>query len=172
MPQSHNDGSNLHTYIAALRRYAKALTEDPAEADDLVQECLTRAIARVSFWGQIRNVRAYLFSILHNVHVDRVAQKRKFGNVVSLEEVSVSLATPHAQHANLELRDLERALALLPEEQRRVILLVGLEGMTYREAADVLHIPHGTLMSRLFRGRETLRRLMAGETVRNLRRVK
>lgn len=162
----------LQDYIASLRRYARALTDDPSEADDLVQECLTRAIARVKLWDEIRNVRAYLFTILHNVHVDRVARRKRQGNVVPLEDVAFKMSYPQQQHANLELRDLERSLALLPDEQRQVILLVGLEGMSYREAADVLHIPQGTLMSRLFRGRESLRRLMSGEEVRSLRRVK
>ena len=172
MLDSQIDGVALQGYIAALRRYANALSDDPSEADDLVQECLTRAIARISFWGEIRNVRAYLFSILHNVHVDRLAKRRRQGTPVPLEDVEYRLSTPQHQQAALEIRDLSRALEKLPEEQRQVILLVGLEGMSYREAAEVLHIPHGTLMSRLFRGREALRRLMAGETMQKLRRVK
>lgn len=169
---SQNDTAVLLGCVAALRRYANALSADPSEADDLVQECLTRAIARVSVWGEIRNVRAYLFSILHNVHIDCLAQRRRQGVAVPIEDVEHRLSSPQQQHTSLEMRDLERALTKLPEEQRQAVLLVGLEGMSYREAADVLQIPHGTLMSRLFRGREALRRLMAGETMQNLRRVK
>ncbi len=142
------------------------------EADDLVQECLTRALARTKAWSEIRNTRAYLFTILHNVHVDRVIRNQRRGAVVPLDVVENKLSSRANQEDSLRIRDLERALRVLPEDYRQVVLLVGLEGMSYREAATTLGIPVGTVMSRLSRGRETLRQLMANEAHSNLRMVK
>ena len=166
------DGA-LVEHVAALRRYARALLGSTAEADDLVQECLTRALARAHLWRPVRNMRAYLFAILHNTFADRVGQRRRSVDVVPLDGgAAAHVASPPAQYGRLELRDLASALARLPEEQRQVILLVGLEGMSYQEVATVLDVPIGTVMSRLSRAREALRRLMAGKNPANLRRVK
>ena len=162
----------LTLYVAALRRYALALVGNREEADDLVQECLTRAIARTKAWSQIRNVRAYLFTILHNAHVDRVGRGRRNAAVVPLDVVENKLVSLPRQEDGLQIRDLERALRVLPEDYRQVVLLVGLEGMTYRETAETLGIPVGTVMSRLSRGRETLRQLLASEPRSNIRMVR
>ena len=162
----------LTLHVAALRRYAYALERDREEADDLVQDCLARAIARTKAWSEIRNVRAYLFTILHNLHVDRVSRGRNAGHSVPLEAVEHKLMSRPAQEESLRLRDLERALRVLPEDYRKAVLLVGLEGMSYQEAATTLGIPIGTVMSRLSRGRETLRQLMATEARAKLRMVK
>lgn len=165
-------GPALSAHVESLRRYAYALAGNREEADDLVQECLTRAIARQRPWSQVQNTRAYLFSILHNVHVDRLSGRARSGQTVELGLVENLLSSPGYQDGALRMRDLERALRLLPEEHRRVVLLVGLEGMSYREVADTLDIPIGTVMSRLSRGREQLRRLMSAEPQRTLRMVK
>jgi RNA polymerase sigma-70 factor (ECF subfamily) len=162
----------LTLHVAALRRYAYALERDREEADDLVQDCLARAIARTKAWSEIRNVRAYLFTILHNLHVDRVSRGRNAGISVPLEAVEHKLMSHPSQEETLRLRDLERALRVLPEDYRKAVLLVGLEGMSYQEAATTLGIPIGTVMSRLSRGRETLRQLMATEARAKLRMVK
>ena len=168
-----DDDGALVEHVGALRRYARALLGNTtAEADDLVQECLARVLARTRPWRPVKNLRAYLFTVLHNVHVDRVGQRRRSAEVVSLDGAALHQADPPAQYGRLELRDLSFALAKLPEEQRQVVLLVGLEGMSYQEVADVLGIPIGTVMSRLSRGREALRQLMAAKTSPNLRRVK
>ncbi|MEM9684508.1 MAG: sigma-70 family RNA polymerase sigma factor [Pseudomonadota bacterium] len=169
MPET---GPTLMLHVAALRRYAYALERNREEADDLVQECLTRAIARTRAWSEVRNVRAYLFTILHNLHVDRIARKRTAGTSVPLEAVEHKLSSRPPQEDSMRLRDLERALRVLPEDYRKVVLLVGLEGMSYREAATTLGVPIGTVMSRLSRGRETLRQLMAKEVRTKLRVVK
>jgi len=159
-------------HVAALRRYAYALERNREEADDLVQECLTRAIARTKAWHEIRNVRAYLFTILHNLYVDRVSRGRAAGTAVPLESVEHKLMTRPAQEESLRIRDLERALRVLPDDYRKAVLLVGLEGMSYQEAATTLGVPIGTVMSRLSRGREALRQLMATDAHAKLRMVK
>jgi RNA polymerase sigma-70 factor, ECF subfamily len=165
-------GPMLTLHVAALRRYAYALERNREEADDLVQECLARAIARTSAWSEVRNVRAYLFTILHNLHVDRVARGRNAGTQVPLESVEHKLMSRPQQEESLRIRDLERALRILPDDYRKAVLLVGLEGMSYQEAATTLGVPIGTIMSRLSRGREALRQLMANEAQTKLRLVK
>jgi len=150
----------LEVEIPRLRRYARALTRDVTRADDLVQSCLTRAIAKQHLWQPGTDLRAWLFTILHNQHVNDVRRSVHEGIHVAVEEISpVMIVHPNA-HAVLQLRDLEAAIAKLPQEQRQVILLVGLEGMRYEEVALILGIPVGTVRSRLSRGREQLRRLM------------
>ena len=150
----------LQNEIPRLRRYARALTRDPARADDLVQSCLVRAIAKEHLWEPGTDLRAWLFTILHNQNVNEIRRSVREGVVVAVEDVAPVLTVAPRAGVSLQLRDLERAIRLLPEEQRQVILLVGLEGMRYEEVAAVLDIPIGTVRSRLSRGREMLRRLM------------
>lgn len=150
----------LGSEIPRLRRYARALTRDSSRADDLVQSCLVRAIAKKHLWQPGTDLRAWLFTILHNQHVNDVRRSVREGVRVPVEEVAPILIVPPSAAASLQLRDLERAVATLPEEQRQVILLVGLEGISYEKVAAILGIPIGTVRSRLSRGRETLRRRM------------
>lgn len=146
--------------IPRLRRYARALTRDINAADDLVQDCLTRALSKVHLWQKGTDLRAWLFTILHNQYVNHVRRAVREGAAVGLSDSEPMLTTAPNQGKRLELRDLERAIAKLPEEQRSVLLLVGLEGMRYEEVAAVLDVPVGTIRSRLSRGREMLRQLM------------
>lgn len=150
----------LEMEIPRLRRYARALTRDASRADDLVQSCLVRAIAKNHLWQPETDLRAWLFTILHNQHVNDVRRSVREGVCVPMEDVGPILTIPPNATALLQLRDLERAIATLPEEQRQVILLVGLEGMSYGNVAVILQVPVGTVRSRLSRGRETLRRRM------------
>jgi RNA polymerase sigma-70 factor, ECF subfamily len=150
----------LEEQIPKLRRYARALTRDATHADDLVQSCLTRALAKSHLWQPGTDLRAWLFTVLHNQHVNQVRRALREGTSVPVEDAMPLLTTPASQDASLQLRDLDRALAHLAEEQRQVLLLVGLEGMQYEEAAMVLQVPVGTIRSRLSRGRAELRRLM------------
>jgi len=150
----------LQNEIPRLRRYARALSRDAARADDLVQSCLVRAIAKEHLWEPGTDLRAWLFTILHNQNVSEIRRSVREGVLVAVEDVAPVLTVAPRAGASLQLRDLERAIRLLPEEQRQVILLVGLEGMRYEEVAAVLDIPIGTVRSRLSRGREMLRRLM------------
>src|SRR2546421_7377259 len=152
----------LEAEIPRLRRYARALTRDLSRADDLVQSCLTRAVAKQHLWQYGTNLRAWLFTILHNQHVNDVRRGTREGNNVELDQAPPMTVLSNAMPA-LELRDLERAIAKLSPEQRQVILLVGLEGLAYEEVAAVLKVPVGTVRSRLSRGRDELRRLMGVE---------
>ncbi len=152
--------------IPSLRRYARALVRDIVLADDLVQDCLERAI---SHWSQRRpdgDVRSWLFSILHNLAVNQSRQAARRGHHDSLDSAGDAvLARPPTQETPLLQRDIIKALASLPEEQRSVLLLVSVEDLSYAEAAAVLDIPLGTVMSRLARAREKLREAMNGDNV-------
>ncbi len=156
---------SIEAEIPRLRRYARALCRDAAAADDLVQECLARALTKLHLWRKDTNLRGWLFTILHNQHVNLVRRAIRRGITVELSDSESALARAPAQDSRLELRDLDRALARLPENQRAVVLLVGLEDMRYDDVGAVLGIPVGTVRSRLSRGRNALRQLMeAGPT--------
>jgi RNA polymerase sigma factor (sigma-70 family) len=163
--------------IPALRRYAGGLTRNPAEADDLVQDCLERAVSR---WGQRRedgDVRTWLFAILHNLFVSRARQTTRRGPHMPIEEAcDTALVSPPSQEHRLRHNELVNAVAALPPDQKSVLLLVTVEDMSYADVAKVLAIPLGTVMSRLSRARERLRRDLSGEgagrTQTILRRVK
>jgi RNA polymerase sigma-70 factor, ECF subfamily len=150
----------IEAEIPRLRRYARALTRDICAADDLVQDCLTRALGKLHLWQDGTDLRAWLFTILHNQYVNYVRRSVREGASVGLNDNEPLLTRAPQQGHRLELRDLERAIAKLPEEQRSAILLVGLEGMRYEEVATVLGVPVGTIRSRLSRGREALRKLV------------
>ena len=150
----------IEAEIPRLRRYARALTRDVTLADDLVQDCLARAIGKLHLWQTGTDLRAWLFTILHNQFVNHVRRAVREGATVGLTDSEPLLTRAPPQGYRLELRDLERALAKLPEEQRSAILLVGLEGMRYEEVATILNVPVGTIRSRLSRGREALRKLL------------
>ena len=152
----------LEMEIPRLRRYARTLTPDRSRADDLVQNCLIRAIAKQHLWQYGTNLRAWLFTLLHNQHVNDVRRSVREGKSVALEEAP-QLTVQSNAIATLQLRDLEIAIGKLLQEQRQVILLIGLEGMSYDEAAAILGVPIGTVRSRLSRGRDQLRRLMGME---------
>ncbi|MDF0487873.1 RNA polymerase sigma factor [Sphingomonas sp. H39-1-10] len=158
--------SLVQPLIPALRRYARALLRDREDADDLVQDVLERAIAR---WAQRReaaSVRAWLFTILHNLALDRLRQGKRRGTAEPIDTLPEGrLATPARQDAAIARDDILALVAALPEEQRTVMLLVGVEELSYAEAALILDVPMGTVMSRLSRARERLRRMLAGESV-------
>ncbi len=147
-------------YIPRLRRYARALAGDQYAADDLVQDTLERAINKRHLWRPGSDLRAWLFAIMHNVFVNQLRSRQSHPEV-ALDDDALPAVLP-AESAGLEIRDLQTALAVLPVEQREIVLLVGLEQLTYAEVSEALGIPIGTVMSRLFRGRERLRALMTG----------
>jgi len=167
------DGS-LHSEIEALiprlTRYARALTRDGVDADDLVQESLGRALGKIHKWEEGTDLRAWLFTILHNQYVSRVRREARERAGIELQKRSPRLTPVQQQITRLELRDLRLAIAKLSEEQRSVILFVGLEGMRYDQAAAVLNLPVGTVRSRVARGRETLRILTGQFASRHSRR--
>ena len=153
--------SQIDALIPRLRRYARAMVHDPVAADDLVQDCLVRALGKIHLWEKGTDLRAWLFTILHNQHISLARQAARQRDIIELQNCKPGLSPSPGQMVRLELRDLERAIARLPEEQRVVILLVGLEGMRYDEVASVVNLPVGTVRSRVSRGRETLR-MMTG----------
>jgi RNA polymerase sigma-70 factor, ECF subfamily len=156
----HNLHRRIEALIPRLTRYARVLTRDVVAADDLVQDCLARALGKIHLWEQGSDLRAWLFTILHHQHVSlarRDARQRAGTEWQKWQKRHPAATLSPNQIARLELRDLQRALAKLPEEQRSVILLVGLEGLRYEEAASLVNLPVGTVRSRVARGRETLR---------------
>ena len=152
------DYEQVLPYIPNLRRYARALVGDRDAADDLVQDTLERAVRKFHLWRP-GDLRAWLFSVMHNVFVNQLKARR----ISPSEEIDENLAGNADAAAVTDLRDLERGLAKLPAEQREVLLMVGLEDMSYAEVSRALGVPMGTVMSRLSRGRERLRRAMEGE---------
>ena len=162
----------MEEQIPRLRRYARALTGDRSSADDLVQDTLERALSRFHLWRQGSDLRAWLFTIMHNVFVNQARTRLRHQHEAL--EPNGAVESMRAREPDwLELRDLDSALAQLPHEQRTVLLLVGLEQFTYEEAARVLQVPIGTVMSRLSRGRERLRAVLAaGGKVSPLKVVK
>jgi RNA polymerase sigma-70 factor (ECF subfamily) len=163
---------SLVAHIPPLRRYARALTGDYTAAEDLVQDTLERAWRRFPLWRRGSDLRAWLFTIMHNVYVNQLRADQSRQNLAADgAEVKSPVAPPRDDQ--LDLRDLNRALRTLPAEQREVILLIGLEQMSYDEAAKILAVPIGTVMSRLSRGRDQLRMLMnRGTTTAQLKVVK
>lgn len=146
--------------VPALRRYARALTHDPDRADDLVQDSLERAIRKRGLWRPSGSVRSWMFRILLNVYRNDIRRLRRSLAPLSLEALPGSdPAGPDVQPGRLALAETARAMQALPDEQREALLLVAVEEMSYAEAAAVLSIPVGTLMSRLARARATLRDL-------------
>jgi RNA polymerase sigma-70 factor (ECF subfamily) len=154
------EAERLVDLIPRLRRYARALVGDRASADDLVQDTLERAWAKLHLYRRGTDLRAWLFTVMHNVHVNKVRSTRVTD---TLDDDMPELALRPAQGDALVVRDLDRAMALLPSEQRAVLLLVTLEDMSYDEVARSLGIPIGTVMSRLSRARDKLRALMLGQ---------
>ena len=149
--------------IPRLRRYARALVGERGGADDLVQDTLERGWSRLSSWRRDSDMRAWLFSIMHNLRVDQV--RRPALVTQPLDEETLVMPMRATQTDGLAIRDLESALRHLSSEQREILLLVGLEEMTYDEVATTLNIPIGTVMSRLSRAREKLRALTDGRPV-------
>ncbi len=156
-------GRLVEAEIPGLRRYARALTRDLTRADDLVQSCLMRAFAKQHLWQPGTHLRGWLFTLLHNEHVNEVRRSVREGQTVAIEDAAPVLTIKSNAIDALQLRDLERALGKLAPEQREVILLIGLEGMCYEAVASILDIPIGTVRSRLSRGRDQLRFLMGME---------
>jgi RNA polymerase sigma-70 factor, ECF subfamily len=156
----------LEAAIPKMRRYARSLTRDPVKADDLVQETVCRAMAKQHLYQPDTNLRAWLFTLMHNQYVNDVRRGARETNAINIEDIASQLVATTDPTASRQLTELDRALGELAIEQRQVILLVGLEGMRYDEVAMILDVPIGTVRSRLSRGREQLRRLLDVEEER------
>ncbi len=158
----------LAALIPSLRRLARALTRDGEAADDLVQETLVKAIAHERLWYG-GSLKAWVVTILLNAHRSHLRRLRRAAPLDPLDEASLQAAGSASDGA--ELRAVERGLALLPPEQREVLLLVALEGLSYRETAEAVGVPIGTVMSRLSRARAALRAYLDGDSVIPFRRT-
>ena len=154
-------------YIPNLRRYARALVGDRDGADDLVQDTLERAVRKFHLWRP-GDLRAWLFSIMHNVFVNQL-KSRKIGLDFEIDEETLAARIPTV--TGTDVLDLQRALQGLAAEQREVVLLIALEDMSYADVSRALGIPIGTVMSRLSRGREKLRKIMDGQDTHALKVV-
>ena len=157
----------IEPQIPRLRRYARALTRNRDRADDLVQDTLGRALVKEQFWQPGTNLRAWLFTIMHNQNVNNVRRDIRESAGLDIEQMSATLTATTDPTATRKMFELERALAQLPLEQQQVILLMGLEGMSYEDTAGILTIPVGTVRSRLSRGRNALRKLLNMEERRS-----
>ncbi|HWU98665.1 MAG TPA: RNA polymerase sigma factor [Oxalicibacterium sp.] len=155
-----DDREHLIACIPRLRRYARALVGDRTRADDLVQDTMERGWKKLASWQRGSDMRAWLFGIMHNLHVDQVRRPSIQTEVLDEDSLHPSVRESHV--GNLEMRDLESALHALPAEQREILLLVALEEMSYDEVAATLGLPIGTVMSRLSRARQKMRALMEG----------
>ncbi|HSJ98637.1 MAG TPA: RNA polymerase sigma factor [Myxococcota bacterium] len=155
------DHDPIVAFIPNLRRYARALVGERDGADDLVQDTLERAVRKFHLWRP-GDLRAWLFAIMHNVFVNHLRSRRIAPDV----EIDDSFPASVPGATGDDIRDLQRALAALAPEQREVLLLVALEDMSYAEVSRALGIPMGTVMSRLSRGRERLRRALGAEPAR------
>jgi RNA polymerase sigma-70 factor (ECF subfamily) len=164
-------GPLIEPHIPALRRYAFALLRDRDRADDLVQDTLERALSRWLLRRPDGDLRAWLFTILRNLHVSSWRRDRRRGAVLALDEAAMP-AVAARQDAALEIHDVLAALDQLPEEQKSLLLLVGVEDFSYDDAARILGMPIGTVMSRLSRARQRLRAIVETGKVALLRRVK
>lgn len=159
-----NDRQAIANEIPRLRRYARALMKDRARADDLVQDCVERALSRLHLYTSGTNLRAWLFTIMHGLYVNAIRREGRAADRTPLGPEAERRHTAAPEQGNgLMVRDLSEALDRLTPEQRETILLVALEGLTYGEAAEATGVPIGTVMSRLARGRARLRVLMDGE---------
>lgn len=167
---AEDDVALLEAQIPALRRYAFALVRDHDGADDLVQDCLERALSRWYLRRPGGDLRAWLFTILRNLYINSHRRRQRRSPGASMRE-ALALAAPDHE-AGLEARDVLSALDQLPEEQKSLLLLIGVEDLSYADAARMLGVPVGTVMSRLSRARQRLRAVMETGRAPLLRRVK
>ncbi|MEQ1770563.1 MAG: sigma-70 family RNA polymerase sigma factor [Devosia sp.] len=158
--------------VPALRRYARALTRNADRADDLVQDCIERAIRKQALWQPTGSLQSWLFRMLLNIYRNDLRQMRRRSDQVPLAMMTVEPAVAPAQPGRIALAEMARAIDTLPTDQREALLLVVLEGQSYSEAADILSIPIGTLMSRLGRARAALRAMTGAGDEPRLRTVK
>lgn len=158
---------DLAQYMPALRRYARALAGNAADADDLFQDCLERALLHEHSWrGQ--NLKAWLFTLMTNRHRNLLRSQRAAPRTSPLETAD-PIAEQRPEPDPHEHDRLVKALNLISEDGRAVLLLVALEGYTYAEVAGILEVPIGTVMSRLSRARHNLSEILRGDNILPLR---
>jgi len=154
---------SLEACLPDLWRYAYSLSFDKAQADDLVQDCAERALRKRQLWDPSRPLKPWLMTILLNIHRN-TRRRSTFLRLVPVDDAPATTA-PATTEARMELADTARAIQMLPPEQRDALLLVVIGGLSYKEAAETLDIPTGTLMSRIGRARRNLRHMTAAEPI-------
>jgi len=154
--------AEIEEYLPHLRRYAMALAHNPVAADDLVQESVTRALSKSRLFTEGTNLRAWLFTVMHNVHISNARRNKQIGAPIDPDIAAATLATRPCQEDPLILKALEKAMQIIPDTQRVAVILAGVEGMSYDEISDHLNVPVGTIKSRVSRGREALRKALHG----------
>jgi RNA polymerase sigma-70 factor (ECF subfamily) len=159
-PETVHD--DIVALIPRLRRFARTLTRDPHDADDVVQIALERALSRLDQWHRDARLDSWLFKIVRNAWIDEVRSRGRRDRVFAGEEAGEHVGVD-AMAGQTDLLSVQSAMAMLPEEQRTTVSLVLVEGLSYQEAADVLGIPVGTLTSRLARARDALQILLDPE---------
>lgn len=159
--------SDIERELPKMRAYARALARDPVAADDLVQDALLRAYERAATYRAEHALRSWLLAILHNLFIDskrrEINELRRNARIGQLQE---GLVAPAEQEHVVHLREIEYRFQALPEEHRAVLSLIGVQGLSYQEAATTLGVPVGTVMSRLHRARAALREPRAADAAR------
>jgi RNA polymerase sigma-70 factor (ECF subfamily) len=158
-------GDELTVHLPNLRRYARVLIRNRDLADDLVQDTLERTLRYAASFESDTDLRAWLFTIMHSQYANSFRRRSAHAIHIPIDDESLAyeaLTISHSSSSRLELRDMDCALQSLPQEQRDVVVMVGIETMSYADTAQSLNIPVGTVMSRLARGRQRLRRSMLG----------
>lgn len=166
------DEDSIEQFIPALRRFAWGLCRDSHDADDLVQDCVERALSRWHLRRPDGNLRAWLFTILYNEFISGRRRVARRGPVTSIDDLPFEPGAAEDQEQSLYVKDVMDGIDRLPPDHRAVILLVGVEDFSYEDAARALGVPIGTVMSRLSRARERLRGLLDGGSRTLLRSVK
>jgi RNA polymerase sigma-70 factor (ECF subfamily) len=154
--------AEIEGFVPQLRRYALALCHNPTAADDLVQESVARALMKSDLFNAGTNLRAWLFTIMHNVHISNTRRQKYIGMPIDPDIAAATLSTQPAQEAPLVMKALNKALQLIPDTQRVAVIMAGVEGMSYEEISAHLNVPIGTIKSRVSRGRDALRQALHG----------
>ena len=154
--------AEIEGFVPQLRRYALALCHNPTAADDLVQESVARALVKSNLFNAGTNLRAWLFTIMHNVHISNARRQKYIGMPIDPDIAAATLSTQPTQEAPLVMKALNKALQLIPDTQRVAVIMAGVEGMSYEEISEHLDVPIGTIKSRVSRGRDALRKALHG----------
>ncbi len=165
--------NQLAAEVPPLRRFARALTGDAALADDLVQDCVERALLKTHLYDPSRPLRAWLYAVLRNIYISGLRRNGRSTIVKTVDDLSdgEGAVAPEQEHG-LAAGSVTEALDRLSPQHREIIVLVALEEMSYRDVAEILGVPQGTVMSRLSRAREHLRQMLEARGYTGLRRVK
>ena len=154
--------TEIEGFVPQLRRYAIRLCRNLADADDLVQESMARALKNSHMFEGGSNLRAWLFTIMHNVHMSAMRRRKYVGSPIDPDSAAAMLSVRPQQELALEIMSLIKAMKGIPDAQREAMILVGVEEMSYEQTSERLKVPIGTIKSRVSRGRDALRTALHG----------